>query len=55
MPAVIVRGEAARRENAILLEYLTSKVVLEELEMGSTHQTIKTETNSADDELHFVM
>jgi hypothetical protein len=32
-PAVVIRVEAARFDNAILLDYLTSEVVLEEPEI----------------------
>jgi hypothetical protein len=36
MPAAVIRGKAALVDNAILLDYLTSKVALEEPEIGST-------------------
>jgi len=35
-PAMVISVEAARVDNAILLDYLTSKVTLEEPEIGST-------------------
>jgi hypothetical protein len=35
-PAVVIRVEAARVDNSILGDYLTSKVVLEEPQIGST-------------------
>jgi hypothetical protein len=36
MPAVVICGEAARVDNASNLDYLTSEVVLEEPDIGST-------------------
>jgi len=36
MPAVVISVEAAHVDNAILVEYLTSEVALEEPEIGST-------------------
>jgi len=47
--------EAARVDNAILLDYLTSKVALEEPEIGSTDPNIPIDNNCMDDELHFGM
>jgi len=54
-PAVVISVEAARVDNAILLDYLTSEVVLEEPEIGSTDTNIPIDNNSTDDELHFGM
>jgi hypothetical protein len=47
--------EAARVDNAILLDYLTSKVAHEEPEIGSTDRNIPIDNNCRDDELHFGM
>jgi len=47
--------EAARVDNAILLDYLTSEVALEEPEIGSTDPNIPIDNNCTDDELHFGM
>jgi hypothetical protein len=54
-PAVVISVEAARADNAILLHYLTSKVALEEPEIGSTDSNIPIYNNCKDDELHFGM
>jgi hypothetical protein len=54
-PAVVITVEAARVDNAILLDYLTSEVALEEPEIGSTDSNIQIDNNCTDDELHFVM
>jgi len=51
--AVVIRMEAARVDNAILLDYLTSKVALEEPVIGSTDPNISTVNNCTDDEPHF--
>jgi hypothetical protein len=50
-PADVISVEAARVDNAILYDYLTSEVALEELEIGSTDPRIPTDNNSTDDEL----
>jgi len=55
MPAKVISVEAARGHNAILLDYLTSKVALEEPEIGSTDPNIPIDNNCMDDELHFGM
>ena len=47
--------EAARVDNAILLDYLTSEVALGEPEIGSTDPNIPIDNNCTDDELHFGM
>jgi hypothetical protein len=54
-PAVVISVEAARLDNAILLDYLASAVGLEELEIGSTDPTIPIDNNCTDDKLHFGM
>jgi len=54
-PAVGVSVEAARVDNAILLDYLTSEVALEEPEIGSTDPNIPIDNNCTDDEPHFGM
>jgi hypothetical protein len=55
MPAVVISVEAARVDNAILLDYLASKVAVEEPEIGSTDPNIPIDNNCTDDELHFGM
>jgi len=54
-PAVVISVEAARVDNAILLDYLASEVALEEPEIGSTDPNILIDNNCTDDELHFGM
>jgi len=54
-PAVVISVEAARVDNAILLDYLTSEVGLEEPEIGSTDPNIPIHNNCTDDKLHFGM
>jgi len=54
-PAVVISVEAACVDNAILLDYLTSKVALEEPEIGSTDPNIPIDNNCMNDELHFGM
>jgi hypothetical protein len=54
-PAVVISMEAARVDNAIPLDYLTSEVALEEPEIGSTDPNIPIDNNCTDDELHFGM
>jgi len=51
-PAVVISVEAARVDNAILLDYLTSKVVLEEAKIASTDSNIPINNNCTDDKLH---
>jgi len=55
MPAEVISVEAAHVDNAILLEYLTSEVALEEPEIGRTDPNIPIANNCTDDELHFGM
>jgi hypothetical protein len=52
-PATVINMEAARVDNAILLEYLTSEVALEELVNGSADPNIPIDNNCTYDELHF--
>jgi len=52
---VVIRVEAARVDNAILFDYLTSEVALEEPEIGSTDPNIPIDNNCTNDELHFRM
>jgi len=54
-PAVVISVEAARVDNAIFLDYLTSKVALEEREIGSTDSNIPIDINCMDDQQHFRM
>jgi hypothetical protein len=44
-PAVVIGVEAARVDNTILLDYLTSEVTFEEPEVGSMDLNIPTNTN----------
>jgi len=54
-PAEVISVEAARHDNAILLDYSTSEVALEEPEIGSTDPNIPIDNNCTDDGLHFGM
>jgi len=54
-PAMVISVEAARVDNAILLDYLASEVALEEPEIGSTDPNIPIDNNCTDDKLHFGM
>jgi len=54
-PAEVISMEAARVDNAILLDYLTSEVGLEEPKIGSTDPNIPMDNNFTDDTLHFRM
>jgi len=54
-PAVVISVEAARVDNAILLDYLASEVALEERQIGSTDPNIPIDINCTDDEIHFGM
>jgi hypothetical protein len=54
-PAVVISVEAACVDNAILLDYLTSEVAIEEPEIGSNDPHIPMDNNCTDDELHFGM
>jgi hypothetical protein len=52
-PAVAISMDAAGGDNAILPDYLTSEVALEEPEIGSTDPNIPIDNNCTDDEQHF--
>jgi len=54
-PAVVISSEAARVDNAILLDYLTSEVALQEAEIRSTDPNIPIDNNCTDYKLHFGM
>jgi len=54
-PAAVISTDAARVDNAILLDYLTSKVALEEPGIRSTEPNIPIDNNCTNDELHFRM
>jgi hypothetical protein len=54
-PGVVISGEAASINNAILLDYLTTKVALEEREIRRTCPIIPMYNNCMDDELHLRM
>jgi hypothetical protein len=51
-PAMVISTEAARVDNAILLDCLTSEVALEEPEIGSTDPNIPIDNNCTHDEVH---
>jgi hypothetical protein len=55
MPAVVISLDAARVDNAIHLDYLTSRAALEKPELRSADPNILIDSNCADDELHFGM
>jgi hypothetical protein len=52
---VVISVEAARVDNAIHLDYLTSEVAFEEPVIGRTDSNIPIDNNCTDDELHFGM
>jgi len=54
-PAVVISMEAACIDQAILLDDLTSEVVLEEPGIGNTDPNIPTDNNCKDDKHHFGM
>jgi hypothetical protein len=54
-PAMIISVEVAHSDDAIILDYLTCEVALEEPGIGSTDPNIPTENNCTDDELHLGM
>jgi hypothetical protein len=55
MPAVVSSVEVARIGNAILLDWMTSEVPLEEPAIGSTNPNIQVDNNCMDDKLHLGM
>jgi hypothetical protein len=52
---MVISVQAEPVDNAILPDYLTSDVALEEPEIGSTDPNIPTENNCMEDQLHFGM
>jgi len=54
-PADVISMEAARHDNAILLDYVTSEVALENPEIRSTDANISIDNNCTDYEQHFGM
>jgi hypothetical protein len=54
-PAMVISVEAARVDNAILLDYLASEVALQEPEIETTDPNIPIDKIWRDDELHFGM
>jgi len=54
-PAVVISVDAAPVDNRLHLDYLTSEVVLEEPEIGSTDPNNPIDNNWMNDELHFGM
>jgi hypothetical protein len=54
-PPMVISLEAARVDNAILLDYLASEVALEEPEIRSTDPNTPINNNCTDDALHFGM
>jgi len=55
MPALVIRVEAARVDNAFLLDHCTSEVALEEPEIESTDPNIPMNNNCTDEELYLGM
>jgi len=53
MPDIVISMEAARVDNPILLDYLTSKVALEQPEIGRIDSNIVIDNNCTADKLHF--
>jgi len=54
-PAVVISVDAGRVDNSIHLDYLASKVVLEEPEIASTDPNMRITNNCMHDELHVGM
>jgi len=54
-PTMVISVEAARVDNAILGDYLTSEVAIGEPEIGSSDPNIPIDNNCTVDELHFGM
>ena len=52
---MVISVEAACVDNAILLHYMTSKVVLEKPEIGSIDPNIPIDNNFIEDQHHFGM
>jgi hypothetical protein len=54
-PAIVISVEAPSIHNSIFLDYLTSKVALQQAEIESTDPNILNDNNCTDDKLHFRM
>jgi hypothetical protein len=54
-PAAVISMEVAGVDNTILLDYLTSKVALEEPQIGSLDPNVSIDNNCTYEELHFGM
>ena len=54
-PAEVISVEAAHVDNAILLDYMTSEVALQDPGIGSTDPNIPIDNNCTEDKLHFRM
>jgi hypothetical protein len=54
-PAAVISTETVRVDNAILRDYFSSQLVLEEHEIGSTDPNIPIDNQCTKDELHFGM
>jgi hypothetical protein len=54
-PAVVFSVEAARVDNAIILDYLASEVALEQPEIRSTDPNMPIDNNCPDIKFHFGM
>jgi hypothetical protein len=52
---VLISVEAARVDNAFVLDYLTSEVALQKPQIGSTDPNIPIDNNCTYDALHFGM
>jgi len=55
MSAMVISVQVVGVDNAILLDYLTCKVALEEAEISSTEPTIPIDNTCMDDKMHFWM
>jgi hypothetical protein len=55
MLAMVISVEAAPLDNAVLLDYSTTEVVLEELEVGSTDPNVPTDNSCTDIKLYLGM
>ena len=54
-PAMVISVDTVRVDNAILLNYLTSELALDESEIWSTDQNIPIDNHCSDDEFLFGM
>jgi hypothetical protein len=55
MPAVVISLEAVRVDNAILLDYLTTEVALEQPDIGSTDPNLLIDSHCTYEDLQFGM